>query len=247
MKNAWRAKAVAAILSALVVAGCSSTQPDRIETRTTSLSFETKGSVYLWDCYESPFVTCFPALDEHGVQKFADRSLPWRYSVKITIIRAGTTVEVVANSVTGVFGSSVEPGDLVDDFVSMTNYDPFADPAPDKTVGGIVFTGGKTVSSANPIYLSTIYIYAGVPNILDIAAGGPETPATFDMDLNTGDTVIVRARKQEVAQEPPFAPPFENVKMSATLAVSGSPVVAQGPQQSSTDDKAGFTFSFTVR
>ncbi len=246
MKNAWRAQAVGAILSAFVVAGCSSTQPDRIESRSASLSFETKASVYLWDCYESPFSFCFPALNG-GVQRIVDRPAPWRYSVKITIIRAGTINEVVATSLTGVYGSSVEPGDVVDDFISMTPYDPDMPPAPDQNVGGTDFTDGFTVSSASPIYLATIFVDPGIPNILDTVSPDPYTPATFDLDLNTGDTVIVRARKQAESQAPPFSPPFENIKMTATLAISGTPVTGQGPQTSSSDDRAGFTFSFTVQ
>jgi hypothetical protein len=249
MKNAWQAKAFGAIISAVVLAGCSSTQPDTIATRSASLSFETKASVALWYCYESPFTYCFP--DEEGaipVQKFADRPVPWRYSIEVTIIRAGTVYPVLATSVSGVLGSSVVPLDSVDDFVSLTDYDPDQPPAPDKVVPGIgTFTDGKKVSSASPIYLATVFVDPGIPNILDIVSATPGTPATFDFELNTGDTVIVRARKQQVTQAPQVTPPYENIKLSATLSVAGSNVTGQGPQTSSIDDKSGFTFSFTVR
>jgi hypothetical protein len=173
--------------------------------------------------------------------------VPWRYSLKITIIRAGTINEVVATSLDGTIGSSVEPGDFVDDFVSLTDYDPDMPPVGDRTEFGVEFTNGHTVSSGSPIYLSTIYVDPGIPNILDTLSTVPNTPAAFDFDLNTGDTVIVRARKQAVSDAPPFNPPYENVKITAALFVSGIGVSTQGPQTSTVDDKSGFTFSFTVQ
>jgi hypothetical protein len=248
MKNAWRAQAVGVILSAIVVAGCSSTQPDRIETRTASLSFETKASVLLWACYESPQAYCFPVLEgSPPVQSVADRPVPWRLSLKITIIRAGTTNEVLAESLTGVVGSSVEPGDSVDDFISMTDYDPNMPPAPDRNEFGIDWTDGHLVSSGSPIYLSFIFVDPGIPNLLDTVSPDPTVPATFDFNLNTGDTVIVRARKQAEEAAPAFSPPYETVKLTATLAISGVPVAGNGPQTSSADNRSGFTFSFTVQ
>jgi len=246
MKNAWRATALGAILSALVITGCSSTQPDRIETRSASLSFETKASVTIWVCYESPFLYCFPVMDG-GAQRVVDRPAPWRYSLEVTIIRAGTVYPTLAISSTGVLGTSIYPGDGVADFVSLTDYDPDQPPAPDRTEFGIDWTNGKTVSAANPLYLQWTSDDPGAPNLLDIVSATPGTPATFDFELNSGDTVVVRARKQEVTASPSFDPPYENVKLSAFLSVSGSPVSAQGPQTSSIEDKAGFTFSFTVR
>lgn len=242
MKNAWRAQAVGAILSCLVVAGCSSTQPDQIDTRSASVSFETKASVLIWDCYESPQLTCFPVLDGQA-QQVADRSVPWRYSLRITIIRAGTYNEVVALSTTGQVGSSVERGDLVEDFISLTDYDPDMPPIADRDG----YTNGHRVSSGSPLYLASIFVDAGIPNILDTVSTVPETPATFNFDLNSGDTVIVRARKQDVGASPTNSANYENIILRATLAIGGIAVSTQGPQTSSIDDGSGFTFSFTVK
>jgi hypothetical protein len=251
MKNAWRAQAVGVILAAFIIAGCSSTQPDRIDTRSMSLSFLTTATVPLWNCYESPFPYCFPVLEgppDNPIQTVAARSVPWRYSVMITIIRAGTFNEVVATSVNGVLGSSLEPGDAVPDFVSLSDYDPDQPPAPDHSEPGIGdFTNGKMVSSGSPIYLSWVFVDPGLPNLLDIYSPVAFQPATFDFDLNTGDTVIVRARKQSVDASPSVSPPYEDVKLTATLTLGGSAVAVEGPQISSINDKTGFTFSFTVR
>ena len=243
MNNAWRAQVIVAIVSAFVVAGCSSTQPDRIEARNASLRFESKASADLFVCYELPYVQCFPVL-ENGIPKTADRSVPWSYSLEITVIRAGTTEEVVVTSVTGKVGSSIQPHppelDPIADFVSLTDYDSDMPIAPDRIEGGITFSNGHTVSSGSPIYLATISVFPGTPNIL-------ETTPTFDFSLNTGDTVIVRARKQGVATAPQISPPYTNIRIEAFLAISGVLVTAQGDQKSTADDKAGFTFSFTVR
>jgi len=249
MKNAWRAKALGAILSALVITGCSSTQPDSFEDLSGSLSFTTSASVTLWACYESPFLYCFPeTFGLPPVQRVVDRlNVPWRYSIEVTIIRAGTVYPVLAVSTTGVPGTSIYPGDGVDDFVSLTDYDLADSPAPDRTEFGVDFTSGKIVTAAHPLYLQWIFVDPGVPNILAIVSATPGTPATFDFELNRGDTVVVRARKQQTSAAPGFSPPFQNVKLSARLDVSETPVSVQGSATSSTEDKAGFTFSYTVQ
>ncbi len=243
MKNAWRANALVAIVSILSLVGCNSTQPDRIDTRTASVTFDTRADVDRWDCYDTPYVACFAA--NNGVK--VERAVPWRYSLKITVIRAGSTQEELVTSLTGVLGSSVQPGDFVEDFVSLTEYDPDMPSAPDRFENGVTFTNGKMVSESSPIYLSTVGIDAGIPNILDTVPSAPNTPAAFEFSLNSGDTLIVQARKQPSAEAPRFSPPFENVRLSAALAISGVPVVMQGSQTSSIDDQAGFTSSFTVR
>ena len=173
--------------------------------------------------------------------------MPWRYSVKMTIIRAGTTVAGLAISDSGVVGSSIEPGDLVGDFVSLSGYDPDRPPAPDRVVDGITFSDGNFVSASSPIYLSITSVNPGTPNLLQILPTTPNVPPTFDFTLNAGDTVIVEARKQALAEAPPFTPGFQDVKLAASLAISGVPVATQGSPTSSADNKAGFTFSFTVQ
>ena len=246
MNNAWRVSAAFAIVSSLTVVGCDSTQPDRIETRSASISFENKALVDIWDCYQTPFRFCFPSL-VGGIQEKASRALPWNYSLKITIIRAGTVDEEVAISATGIVGSSVQAGDTVEDFIGLTDYDPNMPPAPDRDVGGTIFSGGKKVSTGSPIYLASIGVDPGVPNILGIESPVPGVPAAFDFNLNTGDTVIVRARKQTVIRSPDYRPLPTAIALTAFLTVSGVSVTVVGPATSSTGDGTGFTFSFTVQ
>jgi hypothetical protein len=254
MKNAWRQPAAVMFVSVIAVSGCSSTQPDSIETRSSSLGFEAKALVDIEDCYEewqdldadgtpdlkiSDSLRCFPALDPNGVPMRADRAVPWRYSILITVVRAGTTNEDLVTSLEETIGGLTE-------FPSLTDYDPDEISAPLRAnEGDLYYLSGLRLSTGSPIYLTNIGVDPGVPNILNV------TP-TFDFNLNTGDTVIVRARKQLLAQAPLGSPTYENLKISAVFAVSGVQVAPQAtppgfPPTSSTDDASGITFSFTVR
>jgi len=249
MKNDWRAQAVVVFLSAFAVAGCSSTQPDRIETRPASLSFKTTAFVGLWDCYEDPAPPgCFPQLEDNGsgLQKKETRSVPWRYSLEITVIRAGTTEEVVVTSLSGEVGSSVQAGDDVEHFVSLTDYDPNMPAVPDKVVDGTTYSNGHAVSTGSPIYLATINVDPSVPNPPNILLN---TAQTFDFTLNAGDTVLVRARKQGVddPSAPQFQPPLDDITLESSLSVSGVPVVNQKELKLVPDNSPGLSFSYTVR
>jgi hypothetical protein len=259
MNIAWRASAVGTIVTVFALVGCDSTQPDRIETRTASVVFETKASTQLFNCYDQyedidgdgipeqfDGVVCFPTVE------YQPRDVPWRYSIKITAIRAGSVDEQVVTSTTGAIGSSVESGDLLDDFVSLTGYDTGTDPAPGRpNEGNIYYLNGHKVSTGSPIYLASVGVDAGIPNILDA------TP-TFDFNLNSGDTVIVRVRKQSLLDSPHFLPadPDPRIQIMGFLLVGGDIVAPQSTPPlgggstsptSTIDDKSGVTFSYTVR
>jgi hypothetical protein len=260
MNIAWRASALAMILSVFAIAGCSSTQPDRIETRTASLSFFTRALVNLYNCYNIgqdtngdgvPDVDYGVFCQETTPPQRVDRPVPWRYSIKITVIRSGTTDEEVVTSTSGVIGSSVQVGDGVYDYISLTDYDPDEPTVPDRSDGDIYFTNGHQVSAGSPIYLAATGIDPGEPNILGL------TP-TFDFTLDTGDTVIVRVRKQPMSLAPAYLPsdPDPEIRLSAVLKVSGVDVAPQStpplPAGSTSpttgnEDQAGITFSYTVR
>jgi hypothetical protein len=250
------------VLSVFAVAGCSSTQPDRIETRLASLGVSASASVLIFDCYQvwqdvdgdgvpetdTATTQCFPTFEpQNPIQVRKNRAVPWPYSLQVTVIPAGSVSEqVVISSDGATVGSSVEPGDSVEDFISLTDYDP--DQPPSSVVnfntGSTFFLNGKQVSQGSPIYLASIGVDPGVPNILNIL----NPPETFDFNLNTGDTVVIRARKQLRLAGPPFLPPTgADLRISANLLISGVQATTQGSKVSPVDDGAGFTFSFTVR
>jgi hypothetical protein len=249
MRNAWRTQSVVMVAAILAAAGCKTTQPDRVEARTASVVLRLGGIVPLYNCWEEwqdtnadgigdvnlGVVTC----DQVGS---AQRPVPWRYSMGIYLIRAGTTTEEVVTSVDGLIGSSIEAGDTVDDFVSMTEYDNGKEPIPDKPhQGDIYFINGNKVSLGSPIYLSSLGLDLGPSSVLTA------TP-TFDFNVNSGDTVVVRARKQAESDAPPFLPsnPRPALQLRGVLAIGGVQVAANGTSVSSTDDQAGISFSFTV-
>jgi len=263
MRNAWPTYAVVLVAAVLVAVGCDSTQPDRVESRTASVSFRTTAKVDLYDCFEvwqdtsnpldgtpdvnTGFISCEPTPPPQGggtVVK-AIRSIPWRYSVRISVIRKGTTTEEVVTSESGLFGSSVEPNDP-NPFVSLTEFDETAPPLPQRPpADDIILTNGATVSLGNPTYLAFAGFDVGTPNILT----QPLTVSpSFSFVVNTGDTVVVRARKQPMTEAPPFLHLDQDpeVILESSLAIGGTPVSTNGESASSTLDQSGFSNSFTV-
>lgn len=262
MRNDWRVRAAVLLASILAVAGCSTTQPDTLGTRTASLSMDARATVALFDCYEiwandingipvyQGFNECYPARDPLTNLPLApaNRAVPWNYSLSISIIHKDSTTEEIVTSLAGMVGSSVQPSDGIDDFVSLTPYDPSDQPAsfkqPEERPGyGLVqFMNGKQVSRGSPIWLEPNGFVLGEPNIL-------LAPTTFDFEVNSGDTVIVRARKKLVAEMPSFIPriPDPGLQLSGTLSVGGVLIVPSGIKTSSTADGAGVSFSFTVQ
>jgi len=265
MRIARPQQAVVPVLSVLALFGfgCDSTQPDRINTGDASLSFNTQAIVDIYDCYEvwvdtsnpqdgtpdenTGFTTCEPAVPPLGggtVVK-AQRSVPWNYALSISIIRAGTTNEVIVESTSGTIGSSVEPGDGIPDFISMTEYDRGVAPAPAKApVDQFYYLNGKEVSVGNPVYLGFVGTSLGPPNVLSNT-----TPPKFDFTINSGDTVVVRARKQPLTSLPSGVLPDQQteIKLSVVLTVGDVPVAMNGASETTDEDKAGFTCSFTAQ
>lgn len=249
--------------------GCDSTQPDSINSGTASVTLNTRALVDIYHCYEvwvdtsnppdgtpdenTGFTACEPASPAGGggTSVKAQRAVPWRYALTISVIRAGTTNEVVVQSDTGVPGSSVQPGDGIPDFISMTDYDPGVDSAPAKPpVDQFYYLFGKTVSVGSRVYLASVGADLGPPNILTIEKTNAQTPPTFDFIINSGDTVVVRARKEaSVTGLPPGVSPDQEteITLSGELAVGGVQVATNGTSVSSFEDKSGFTFSFTAQ
>jgi hypothetical protein len=255
------------VVSVLAAAACSTTQPDRITGRTASLSFTAFGDVKLYDCYEvwqdtsiPPDGTadvfldqtaCFdgPVDDNNPLVK--TKNVPWHFSLAVTVIHAGSTVEEIVTSRDGVHGTTLDNADRGDDFLSMTDYDPDQPPSPavQPPQGDVIFLNGKRVragarlfSTSGSLACPVCPVDLGPPNIL----GGA---SNFAFDFTSGDTIIVRARKQRLLDSPGVIPsdPDPKVTLIGSLSVGGTPVAVNGTSTSSTDDGAGFTFSFTVR
>lgn len=242
--------AVLAVLFVIVTGACSTTQPESGGKQSASLTVVARANLELVDCFEiwldtnSPpdgfadtntgGVVCDPAV---GTEGKATRNLPWRYSLEVSIIPSGETTETL-------IGSSVVPGDSIDDFVGLTPFDA----TPPQTAGTkprdgtTYYLNGKRVSQGSALYIGSLGIDVGQPNVL----GNP----SFDFKIGPGDTVIVRGRKQPVADAPNFidttAPDLE-LQIEGILTIGGVRIDVSGNPLSPTTDKGGFAFSFTKR
>lgn len=238
---------LAVIPVALATLGCDSTQPDQVSSSPATLSLAAFAKVDNNDCWEiwedtnddgvpdqnDNFVLCAPVGDETKVT----RSVPWRYSIVVSLLKAGeTTAEVI--------GTSVGLGDGVPDFVSMTPYDqtPATVGASRPPEGVFYFVNPIRCSNGSEYWLTANGYNLGVPNVL-------EQIPTYEFNMNPGDTVIVQARKQPQAEGPGYLPTDEDPELhiSGTLTLGGVEVQLQGQSVSSNDDKSGVSFSYTRR
>jgi hypothetical protein len=257
MRNDWRVRAVVLLGSILAAAGCSTTQPDTLGTRTASLRIDARfDTTELFNCYQiwandingDLVYQGFNECDPVSIATPTNRAVPWRYSLGITIIHRGSTTEELVTSLTGVLGTTLIPGDGIDDFISMTPYDPsepdadFKPPEERPGYGTVQFLNGKKVSRGSPLWLETNFFVLGDPNILTASP-------SFDFEVNSGDTVIVRARKQLFADAPDFIPPSPNpnIQINGVLTVGGISVNPSGTKLSSIADGSSLSFSFTVQ
>jgi hypothetical protein len=264
MRSPWSKRDLVSLALMVTVSACSSTEPPTSQSRTATISMSALAVGTYYNCYEvwsdsngdlipdtdSGQRFCLLSSYTHGAP------VPWRFSLSISVIHAGTSTEQVVTSVDGLSGSSVKPGDAIDDFVSLTTYDPDVLPpdqtAPDPTPPDYYFVQGKRVSVGSPVYQRFLYGISdpadprynypiGVPNILT-------APSFFTFNVTSGDTVIVRARKQYLANAPGFIT-YEgpDLKISASISIGGGAVVTSGPTTSGAEDGSGFTFSFAVQ
>jgi len=236
---------------AILLAGCDSTQPESAPAQTAQIAFKASAVVDVYHCWEvwsdtsdppdgtpdtfTDSYTCEQLFSSPEVPlKQQAENAPWRYSIAITVIRAGQTQEEI-------IAASIIPGDSIEDFVSLTPYDSNSDTGGQKPFDGqFYYLNGRRVTNANPLYFASRGLPIDTPNVL------LETP-TYDVNLNVGDTLIVRARKQAYADSPGWLDTSSDpsLVLSATVTLGGISLPLEGTASSPTEDKAGVTFSFT--
>ncbi|HEX4825457.1 MAG TPA: hypothetical protein VFV19_14225 [Candidatus Polarisedimenticolaceae bacterium] len=243
-----------------LAAGCNkTTQPASSPVQTAALSFQAIGQMDKYNCWEqwadfdgdgiyndTGQLYCEELFDQGGNPAQAQVPIPWHYSLAITVIRAGETEEKL-------IAASIIPGDSIEDFVSMTGYDPSRDAGGVKPGDGtyLYITPGATtpnsfssavVTNGSRLWLEGNGFQLGEPNVL------MQSP-TFNVNLNQGDTIIVRARKQKLSDAPAFIPANAStqIELSGILTVAGVNVPLQGTAGSPGDDATGVTFSYTRR
>ena len=275
MRTAWPTRANLVLVYLLVAMGCKTTQPQRgLAGRTMTVEVVASATAELQDCYEvyytpdgsGPRALDYPACEVSGPRE-QGFLVPWRYTLVVSVIPAGGLAEQVVTLDDGTCGSSVapcpSPARNSANFASLTSYDLSARqslPAknPDTVFNPPLvyyFFRGKRVSIGSPeyLYLSnfstpgqpvTPTAPLGPTNILGLVA-----PQKFQFEAHSGDTVIVRARKQLTGSAPRFLDGlFEpDLRILVHLTLGGSEVVPTGTTQSTVFDGTGFTCSFVVQ
>src|SRR5580765_6763830 len=99
MRNVWITRAAALTLTLLAIAGCNDTQqPDGGGSKTASVLVDARAQDHLYDCYDifqaqpdgSEVDTGYNVCDQlTGDGSEQRRAVPWRYTMSISVIRAG--------------------------------------------------------------------------------------------------------------------------------------------------------------
>lgn len=236
---------------ALAVAGvaCDTTQPLQLSEQVATVGLGAQASVDLYDVYDrlvdtdgdnkpdvrSGEAECRQVLDG-TTPVTSSRAVPWRVSVDIRVIRAGST----------------EPETLVtfdrfDPFASVLAYDTAVEPSPPLAPRPpIFFSNGRRVSVASRDYLENCAGQRGLlpdPNLAGF-------PLPLEVKLSKGDTIIVQARKQpdsRLGESPPRFSVRSQPVLTGSIVIAGRTVTLAGDPGSSPDSGAGVSFSYTVR
>ena len=228
------------------------------------MSFRATGKLGTLDCYDLWQDTSLPIGDNTPDVDLQQRQcfevagtnevpVPWHYSVIITVIHAGSTVEQLLTSTDGFVGTTSLANDDLDTYFSLTDYDPNDPPATQRPpFGDIVYVNGKEVSWGSPIYQGA---YSDICPSCPMDLGPPNLvsgPTNFDFPLNSGDTVVVRARKQDLGHSPGFIPANQTpelvqIVLVATLSIGGVPVTPNGATVTTNGDGTELSFSYTVQ
>jgi hypothetical protein len=216
-------------------------------------------------CRSEVFLWC-----ENTGLNLPPNSVPWNYSLDVSLIRAGSTTRVqlirglednLARNMTP-YNTQTNPGNVL--------------PKAPVTIFGlrVVFSNPRVLSSAdrvvveanrNPLFdligglppgqpapgICFDSAFPGNPRIVPPTSKDPDFPLSelgsgFSVDLNKGDTLIVKAR---IVDDPITGFPAITAEpnLFATLVVDGAQVQFAGSELSNFANGTGISFSFTSR
>jgi hypothetical protein len=266
-------------LLAWIACACDTTQPLQVDEQTYALAIRsTTASVSVYDVYDGFedtdgdgaaddtdgdgdgdfFLFCRPTTSE-TTTTFAS-SVPFGYTIEVTILRAGETVRERVTS----------PIALNDSSASVTEYDQFVPNIPGVPPAiSPIMIGARTFkfesprrrsaanlqvasSTSNPLFVADPGTYGFGNGLCSLAFYGPPVvdapgannyPLTFT--LGKGDSVTVKAIR---ALEPyPNAVPGANlasVQIQASLTTEGRTVAVEGTTGTSPATNNSFAFTF---
>jgi hypothetical protein len=284
------------VLLVALLAACDSTQPLEADQKMAQISFQGASALTrtynVWDMYEDADGDTLPDdLDGDGVgdlylfcqdigvgsQALTPASVPWRFSVEVSIIRAGTTVPEVLTQ---------EAALLIDanlaDYDTAVQFNLTAPKNPITVTDGMATRtflfdndasfglGPRRLTAANrdvvlalenPLTTINPVTYGqgrglcsnGDPGPAVVDGGSPP----FEVVLGKGDTIIVEARRGESAPEMVYVNPDTGVttslfspqpELSGTLVIDGRVAEVNG-----TVTTAGLTvgspisYTYTIR
>ncbi|MDH3627526.1 MAG: hypothetical protein OEV00_00970 [Acidobacteriota bacterium] len=188
-------------------------------------------------------------------------SVPWSYTVEISVIPAGTTGEVIVSSPAGltddplinlsrydnssrplVLGTS-QPTVMIDDGGMMRTFR-FRDPLKlSQAHTRVARSTSNPLSDFDPM---TYGLGNGLCSAIDPGPTVVDGQENFLVDLSPGDTIIVRARRGAGAPMG-IETNGREANLSGTLSQDGLTVSVIGSASSDAVTGAGFSFSFTAR
>jgi hypothetical protein len=250
---------LAVLVAALVAASCDTSQPSKGGSTSAEVQVEARALVQIFDCYDRfvdngtqdvfDRIVCFPAPSDAG-QLLESRPIPWSYSFRIIILRAGQTFPEI-------LVSSVNDDGEFPDFGSTARFDTVVQPAPIKLdEPPFSFQNPRRLSQGHQDYFRA-YVDTGsqirpplaLPevNILNVEPPSPGVSPRYAFELVSGDSIIVEAAKQTIGLGPPVFP--EGIapapRIDARLFIAGAQTSpSAGTVESSTQDGAGFSFTY---
>ena len=246
--------AVALLVPVLGALACKSDQPTQNTTQAVRLSFDLRGLNSIWDCWDTASTSsglyCEERLDG-GTPNLVNRQIPWRYSLEVSVLPAGSVNEVVVAS-----SASDPPVDAPADFQVFGNQTAFdetsesgrvcpalATPCSDYSRPRSVSQGSRDATTYNQV--DTVE-----PNILGQPDGCPGGASCgLEIKVSKGDTIIVRARKNLRQNAAGVVQNFQDPELTLTgqLSINGVAAGSLGTTSSDVSDGSGVVFSYTVR
>jgi len=274
----------AGVMAAFLTSSCDTTQPLQLDQQTFELTFSTFGAstvnYNVYDGFEdangdmlpddtngdgSPdfFRHCLTRAPDSGNTHISNpSSIPWGFTLSISILREGQTVpEVITSS-----ASATDPS------LSVATYDTSGAP-----LGGVppapapVTVQGRTFRFTNGRILSRArreVVAQTTSPLIELAPGTYGSPgsgrcSTFDpgpavadaatsttyprqVVLRKGDTVTIEAFVSPTAN-PGIPINVSSPALSSTFSLAGTPMVVRGTTSEQGGPGSGFRFSYTTR
>jgi len=273
MRSSW--KLTGLLLLVALTGACDSTQPQQVGQQSLELRVIGVGaqmpSYFVYQFYEDLppynqqqdpgedlYLFC---KDAAGFQDISPQSVPWNYSLEVSILRAGETAPEVITSPEG-----------LDVEFNLTEYDTSVGSGSTPFRNPIVLDNGRTfrflnpgrilsaanrevrMATSNPLSDSGVAPY-GTVGQGRCSAGDPGEPMIdgggipLVLDLQKGDTVVVNLRRaNDLPDNFPNDPDLLTAepRIRAILSLGGRELQVRGEAVTGLEPSSGISFSYTL-